>query len=49
MKTVKDSIKLFRFNLPSVIIFEMLIHILAAAVLVPLYYVLQLCDKTCRG
>lgn len=39
MKTVKDSIKLFRFNLPSVIIFEMLIHILAAAVLVPLYYV----------
>ncbi len=39
MKTVKDSIKLFRFNLPSVIIFEMLIHILAGAVLVPLYYV----------
>ncbi len=39
MGSVKSSIKLLRINLLSVMAFELLVHIIAVSVLVPLYYV----------
>ena len=38
MKSIRDSIKLFRFNLLNIIIFEVIIKVISFAVLIPLYY-----------
>lgn len=38
MKSIRNSIRLFRFNIINVIIFEIIIKIISFAVLIPLYY-----------
>ncbi len=40
MRTYKESIKMFKYNFPSVILFEIVFKLLAAAVLVPFLYTL---------
>ena len=37
MKNIKDSIKLFRFNMANVILFEFILKAASFAVLIPLY------------
>ena len=38
MKKIKDSIKLFRFNMVNMILFEVILKTVSFAVLIPLYY-----------
>ncbi len=38
MKNIRDSIKLFRFNMINIILFEIILKTVSFAVLVPLYY-----------
>ena len=38
MRTYKESFKMFKYNMPSVILFEITIKIVAAAFVIPLFY-----------
>ena len=38
MKTIRDCIKLFRFNMTYTILFEIILKAVSFAVLIPLYY-----------